>query len=43
MRVGKTKGGRQPKRPPEYDKICFPTPETCQNPDNPYRKEVSIT
>ena len=35
MRVGKTRGGRQPKRPPpEYDKIWFPTPEICQNPDN---------
>ena len=35
MRVGKTRGGRQPKRPPpDYDKIWFPTPETSQDPDN---------
>ena len=35
MRVGKTRGGRQTKRPPpEYDKIWLLTPETCQNPKN---------
>ena len=35
MRVGETRAGKQPKRtPPEYDKIWFPTPKNCQNPDN---------
>ena len=35
LRVGNNKSSRQPKRPsPEYDKIWFPTPETCQNPEN---------
>ena len=35
MRVGKTRGGRLRKRPPlDYEKIWFPTPETCRNPDN---------
>ena len=35
MRVGKTRGGRQPKRPPpEYDKIWLPMPEICQHPDD---------
>ena len=33
--TGKNDGKNQPKRPPpEYDKIWFPTPETCQNPEN---------
>ena len=31
IQVGKTRGGKQPKRPPpEYDKIWFPTQKTCQ-------------
>ena len=35
LRVRNNRGLRQPKRPlPEYDKIWFPTPETCQNPEN---------
>ena len=35
LRVGKTKRGREPKRPPpEYDNIWFPTPDICQNPGN---------
>ena len=35
LRVRNNRGIRQPKRPlPEYDKIWFPTPETCQNPEN---------
>ena len=35
MRVGKTRGGRQPKGPPlEYDKIWFSTTEICQHPDD---------
>ena len=34
LRVGKTRGGRQPKRPPpEYDRLSFLTPQTCRNPD----------
>ena len=34
-RVRNNRSSRQPKRPsPEYDKIWFPTPETCQNPEN---------
>ena len=35
LRVRNNRSSRQPKRPsPEYDKIWFPTPETCQNPEN---------
>ena len=35
LRVGKTRGGRQLKRPPpEYDEIWFFTREICRNPDN---------
>ena len=35
MRVGKTRGGRQPIRPPpEYDKIWFATQLACQNADD---------
>ena len=31
IQVGKTRGRKQPKRPPlEYDKIWFVTQETCQ-------------
>ena len=31
----KVHGKNQPKRPPpDYDKIWFPTPETCPNPEN---------
>ena len=34
LRVRNNRGLRQPKRPlPEYDKIWFPTPATCQNPE----------
>ena len=46
MRVGKTRGGRQPKRPPpEYDRIWRPAPEFCQNPGNlpPLQKTISTT
>ena len=33
--MGKSDDKNQPKRPPpEYDKVWFPTPETCQNPEN---------
>ena len=33
--VRNNRSSRQPKRPsPEYDKTWFPTPETCQNPEN---------
>ena len=35
LRVRNNRRLRQPKRPlPEYDKSWFPTPETCQNPEN---------
>ena len=35
LRVRNNRKSRQPKRPsPENDKIWFPTPETCQNPEN---------
>ena len=35
MRVGKTKGGKRHKcHPLDFDNYCFPTPETCRNPDN---------
>ena len=35
LRVRNNTSSRQPKRPsPEYDKIWFPHPETCQNPEN---------
>ena len=35
LRVGNNRGIRQLKCPlPEYDKIWFPTPGTCQNPEN---------
>ena len=35
LRVRNNRGFRQPKNPPtDYDKIWFPTPETCQNPEN---------
>ena len=35
LRVRNNRGIRQQKRPlPEHDKISFPTPETCQNPEN---------
>ena len=35
LRVRSNRGNRQPKRPlPQYGKIWFPTPETCQNPEN---------
>ena len=35
LRVRNNRSSRQPKCPsPEYDKIWFPTPETCQNPEN---------
>ena len=33
--VGKNSGGKQPTRPPpDYEKIWFPTPETCANPES---------
>ena len=44
MRVGKIKGGKQPKcPPPEYDKIWFPTLETCDNSENlpPQQRKTS--
>ena len=35
LRVKNDRRFRQPKRPlPQNDKIWFPTPETCQNPEN---------
>ena len=35
LRVRNNRGIRQLKHPPpDYDKICFPTPETCLNPEN---------
>ena len=35
LQVRNNRSSRQPKRPsPEYEKIWFPTPETCQNPEN---------
>ena len=35
LRVRSDRSIRQPERPSlEYDKIWFPTPETCQNPEN---------
>ena len=35
LSTGKVHGKNQPKRPPpDYDKIWFPTPETCPNPEN---------
>ena len=35
LRVRNNRRSRQSKRPlPEYDKIWFATPETCQNPEN---------
>ena len=35
LSTGKVHGKKQPKRPPpDYDKIWFPTPETCPNPEN---------
>ena len=34
LSTGKVHGKNQPKRPPpEYDKIWFPTPATCPNPE----------
>ena len=43
LRVRNNRSSRQPKRPsPEYDKIWFPTPEKCQNPENlpPLQKKI---
>ena len=35
LHVRNNGGSRQPKCPlPDYDRIWFPTPETCQNPEN---------
>ena len=35
LRGGNNRGIKQPKRPlPEFDKIWFPTPKTCQNAEN---------
>ena len=35
LSTGKVHGKNQPKSPPTYyDKIWFPTPETCPNPEN---------
>ena len=35
MSTGKVHGKNQPKHPPpDYDKIWFPRPETCTNPEN---------
>ena len=35
LSTGKVHGKNQPTRlPPDYDKILFPTPETCPNPEN---------
>ena len=35
LSTGNVHGKNQPKRPPpDYDKIWFPTPETCPNPEN---------
>ena len=35
LSIGEKHGKNQPKRPPpDYDKIWFPTPETCPNPEN---------
>ena len=35
LRVRNNRSSRRPKRPsPEYDKNCFPTQQTCQNPEN---------
>ena len=43
LRVGKNSGGKQPTRPPpDYEKIWFPTPETCANPESlpPLQREI---